>query len=69
MNGFVTHRVFNTIGEEVRMLVNEFKSVGSHEVTFNSLSATGGRDLASGIYFYRIIAGRFTAIKKMILLK
>jgi len=63
VNGFVTHRVFNTIGEEVRMLVNEFKSVGSYEVPLNA------ENLASGIYYYRINGSEFTASEKMILLK
>jgi hypothetical protein len=63
VNGFVMLRVFNTIGEEVRILVNEFKSAGSYEVSLNA------ENLASGIYYYRIDAGEFSASKKMILMK
>jgi hypothetical protein len=63
VNGFVMLRVFNTIGEEVRILVNEFKSAGSYEVSLNA------ENLASGIYYYRIDAGEFSASKKMILMR
>ena len=55
--------VLNSIGEEVAMLVNEEKESGYHTVEFNAA------DLPSGVYFYQLIAGEYTAIKKMILLK
>jgi photosystem II stability/assembly factor-like uncharacterized protein len=60
---FVNLRVFNSIGEEVKTLVNEYKTEGTHEVKFDAA------DLSSGIYFYKIDAGKFSSIKKMILLK
>jgi hypothetical protein len=60
---FVNLRVFNSIGEEVKTLVNEYKIEGTHEVKFNAA------DLSSGIYFYKIDVGKFSSIKKMILLK
>jgi len=44
-------------------LVNEEKHAGSYEVNFNASM------LASGIYYYRLTAGTFAEIKKMILLK
>ena len=62
-DGFVNLSVYNTIGEEVRTLVNEFKEAGSHNENFN---ATG---LSSGIYFYKLKAGNFVQTKKMILMK
>jgi len=49
-NGFVTLRVFNAIGEEVSILVNEFKSDGNYEIDFK---ATG---LPSGTYLYTLIS-------------
>jgi len=60
---FVKLGIYNAIGEEVRTLVNEFKSAGSYEVSLNA------ENLASGIYYYRIDAGEFSASKKMILMK
>jgi hypothetical protein len=60
---FVTLRVYNAIGEEIRTLVNEIKEAGNYEFTFNA------ENLASGIYYYRLNAGEFSANKKMILIK
>ena len=60
---FVTVKVFNTLGEEVITLVNEEKTAGVYNVSFNAKSLT------SGIYFYTIKANDFTSTKKMILMK
>ncbi len=60
---FVSLRVFNIIGEEVSTLLNEEKDAGSYHVKFNALN------IPSGIYFYKIIAGSFSATRKMILIK
>lgn len=60
---FVTMKVYDKLGREVRTLVNENKTAGAHAVNFI------GDDLASGIYFYKIQAGNFTQTKKMILVK
>lgn len=59
----VTLKVYDILGREIRTLVNEVKTPGQYTVTFNA------RDLASGVYFYRINAGNFNAVKKLILLK
>jgi|GEM_PF-833626 len=59
----VTLTVYNTLGEEVSLLVDRFMESGIHEINFD---ATG---LNSGMYFYRIQAGDFTQVKKMTLLK
>jgi hypothetical protein len=59
----VALRVFDIIGREVATLVNETKEAGSYEVTFNASK------LASGMYFYRLQAGNFSAIKKLVLIK
>ena len=61
--GLVSLKVFNILGQEVATLVNEALRPGSYEVTFN---ATG---LASGVYFYRLVAGSFTETKKLVLLR
>ena len=64
---FVTIKVYDFLGREVSMLVNEEKAAGSYEVDF---SAKGGAmELASGIYLYRIQAGEFHQVRKMLLMK
>ncbi|MDP3148095.1 MAG: T9SS type A sorting domain-containing protein, partial [Ignavibacteria bacterium] len=58
----VTLRVFDVLGREVAMLVNQYQSAGNHSVSFDASS------LASGMYFYKLEAGSFQSIKKMMLL-
>jgi len=60
---FVTIRVYDVLGSEVKSLINEEKDAGSYEIHLNGLT------LPSGVYFYRIQAGNFIHTKKMILLK
>lgn len=60
---FVTIKVYDVLGKEIAILVNEEKSVGNYKVEFNA------SNLASGIYYYQLIAGEFVETKKMILLK
>ena len=60
---FVTLKVFNVLGSEVAILINDNMEAGLHEVTFN---ASG---LKSGVYFYVISTKNFTSTLKMILLK
>ena len=62
-SGNVKLTVYNFLGEEVVTLVNDFKETGVYKVNFNS------KDLTSGIYFYRLDAGNYSSVKKMILLK
>ena len=62
-SGFVNLRIFNSIGQVVKTLVNENKTEGTHEVIFDA------DDLTSGIYYYRIEVGKFSSVKKMTLLK
>lgn len=59
----VNIKVYNLMGQEVANLVNEVKDSGTHSVNFNA-----GK-LSSGIYFYKITAGKFSAVKKMMLIK
>jgi len=60
---FVNLKVYDAIGNEVVILVNENKPVGTYTVSFN---ATG---LSSGVYYYKLEAGNFGETKKMILLR
>jgi len=56
-------KVYDVLGNEVRTLVNEEKSPGTYEVRFDASKIT------SGVYFYKLQAGNFIDVKKMILLK
>ncbi|MEJ5261059.1 MAG: 5'-nucleotidase C-terminal domain-containing protein [Ignavibacterium sp.] len=56
-------KVYDILGNEVATLVNEFKPAGSYDAQFTM------NDFASGIYFYKIIAGSFIDTKKMIIIK
>lgn len=60
---FVTLKVYDTLGREVRSLVNEDQRSGSYEVRFD------GNNLSSGIYFYRLTAESLVETKAMVLLK
>ena len=60
---FVQLSIFDMLGREITKLVDgEFES-GSHEVTFDA------KELASGIYFYKILVGNKQEVKKLILSK
>lgn len=59
----VSIKVFNALGNEIKILLNEEKQAGSYDVEWN---ADG---YSSGIYFYSLAAGNFRETKKMILLK
>ena len=61
--GMVTLKVYNTLGEEIAVLVNGMVEPGIHNVNFD---ASG---LNSGMYFYRLESGNFVQVKKMTLLK
>ena len=55
--------IYDAAGKQVNELVNEFQQAGKHSVSFN------GMDIASGVYYYKIQAGDFTSVKKMIMVK
>jgi hypothetical protein len=68
--------VYDVLGNEIAILIDEEKPAGDYEVEFNANSLPAvKKDLSSGIYFYQINvytpgqAGSFVAAKKMILLK
>lgn len=61
--GKVTLKVYDILGKEQVELVNAYQSAGDYKVTFTA------DDLPSGVYFYKIQAGQFTATKKCILMK
>ncbi|HSD64516.1 MAG TPA: T9SS type A sorting domain-containing protein, partial [Ignavibacteriaceae bacterium] len=60
---FVQLKVYDFLGREVATLINKEEPAGTYEVTFEN------NNLASGIYFYRLQAGSFSQVKKMILMR
>ncbi|MBO8129895.1 MAG: T9SS type A sorting domain-containing protein [Candidatus Marinimicrobia bacterium] len=60
---YVTLSIYNILGQRVETLVNKYMNKGYHQVRFDA------KNLPSGVYFYRIKAGKYTEIKKMMLLK
>lgn len=64
----VTIEVFNVIGQKVKTLVNESKSAGEYQVSWDGRSSSG-RQVSTGVYLYRFQAGDYTESRKMLLLK
>jgi uncharacterized protein (TIGR03790 family) len=64
--GMVHLAVYNSIGQEIALLVQEFQSAGEHEVTFSPERLTS---IASGNYFYRLQTGDHIETKSMVYLK
>ncbi len=62
-NGFVAMKIYDILGREVEVLVNEEKQEGTYTINFNA------SHLSSGIYFYQVKANNFIDTKKMILLR
>lgn len=60
---FVELKVYNILGKEVSTLVSNKLKSGNHTYTFD------GKNLASGIYYYQLVAGDYREVKKMILIK
>jgi hypothetical protein len=55
--------IFNSLGQKLKTLENEFKLAGNYSINFNA------SNLPSGIYFYKLETGQFSQIKKMMILK
>jgi len=62
-NGIVIIKVYDMLGKEVAVLVNEYKDAGYYTAEFN------GSELSSGIYYYRLSSGSYNETKKMVLVK
>jgi hypothetical protein len=63
ISSLVTIKVYDVLGREMQILVNEYQSAGIHSVTFNA------GNLPGGVYFYKLRAGNYIAEKKLLLLK
>ena len=64
-NSFVTIKIFDVLGSQIAVLVNENQDAGSYNIQLS----TNKLQLTSGIYFYELRAGDFVSVKKMLLLK
>ncbi len=62
-SGNVALKVYNVVGQEVATLVDEFRTAGSYEASFDASA------LSSGVYFYSLKTGNTSSVKKMMLLK
>ncbi|MBL0106508.1 MAG: T9SS type A sorting domain-containing protein [Ignavibacteria bacterium] len=60
---FVTLKIYDLLGKEIVTIVNENLNTGTYRYKFN------GSNLASGVYFYKLVASDFTAVKRMVLVK
>jgi hypothetical protein len=64
-SSIVSLKIYNILGKEVAVLVNEFKEAGNYQINFDA----GTKGLTSGVYFYKLNAGNLSSTKKLILLK
>ncbi len=65
VSGYVTLKVYDVLGREIKTLVNEFQNAGIYNSQFSTLNS----QFASGLYFYALRIGNFVQTKKMILTK
>jgi hypothetical protein len=64
----VSLAVFDVAGRRVRTLVDEERPAAMHTVVWDG-NDDGGRRVASGVYYYRLVSDEFTATNKMLLVK
>jgi hypothetical protein len=63
IQGFVSLKVYDITGREIRIIINQQQAPGTKEIEFN------GQDLSSGVYFYVLKVNDFRDVKKMVLVK
>ena len=66
--GYITLVVYNTLGQQVKTLVNDWVEEGNHSVYWNGMNDYG-EEVSSGVYLCQMKAGTFTRTQKMILLR
>ncbi len=64
----VTLEIYNLLGQKIVTLVDENQTAGKHTVQWNGLSRSG-RQVSSGVYFYKLVSGEYSSVKKMMLLR
>ena len=67
-NSQVIIMIYDIMGREVRTLVNNQQSAGYKSVVWNATNNLG-QPVSAGMYLYRISAGEFHSVKKMVLMK
>jgi hypothetical protein len=55
--------IYNLLGQKIKTLVSERQPAGEYQIEWNAVN------LASGVYYYQLIAGEFRSVKKMILMR
>lgn len=68
-NSFVSLKIYDILGNEVGVLVDEYQNSGSHKVKFDVNRIRKGISLSSGIYFYKLTSRNLSLTKKMMLVK
>ncbi len=66
--GNVTIEVFNIKGQKVKTLVNEYHTANNYSTVWNGIN-DNNECVSSGVYFYKMHAGRYTSTRKMVLMK
>ena len=61
--GLVTLKIYDMLGKEVALVLNEVRTAGNYSVDFNAAN------LSSGVYFYKLTSGDFSDVKRMMLIK
>ena len=64
-NSFVTIKIYDMLGREVTELVSEYLQAGKYRASFD----ISKMNLSSGIYYYKMSAGQFSDIRKMVVIK
>jgi hypothetical protein len=63
VNSYVSLKIYNTLGQEVRTLVDEYKQTGSYSIEWKP------ENIPSGVYFYRLQIEKFSEMKKMLYIR
>lgn len=67
-NNFVSLKIYNSLGQEIKTLIDKEINAGFHSVVWDGKD-NFGNSVTSGIYFYKLSAGKFISVRKMILIK
>jgi hypothetical protein len=66
--GYTNIIIYNILGQDVRSLVDEYKDAGEHVIVWDGKDSRG-EQVATGVYFYRLVSNDFVDSKKMLLLR